>query len=325
MDVLSDVLRVARLSGGVFLRAEFSHPWCVASQMVPEVCAPYLGPSNHLIQYHFIVSGEPWVAVAGEPASAVRLQPNEVVIFPHNDLHVLGSDLLLDPINSAEVAEPDGDGLYRVRYGGGGDEVRMICGWLGCDFARGNPVIANLPRLLHLPMGEGGEADWIRSTFQYAAHEIASGRPGSATVLAKLSELLFIEAVRRYVADLPEESSGWLAALRDPFVARAIGLFHADIRRDWTIEGLAREVGLSRSALGERFQRLVGVAPIGYLGQWRMQVAAQKLSNTGATLAQIADDVGYESEAAFSRAFKKSRGAAPATWRRQQGEGRDTG
>ncbi|VWX54637.1 AraC family transcriptional regulator [Novosphingobium sp. 9U] len=321
MDLLSDVLRVARLSGGVFLRAEFSAPWCVASQMVPEACSPYLAPANHLIQYHFIVSGEPWVRVADQPATLVRLRPNEVVIFPQNDVHHIGSDLAIDPTPSIDVAEPDGEGMYRIVHGGGGDQVRMICGWLGCDFAEGNPVIAHLPRLLHLAVGEGGEGDWIRSTFQYAAHEIASGRPGSATVLAKLSELLFIEAVRRHVAGLSQEAAGWLAALRDPHVARALSAFHEDVGRNWTVEALARETGLSRSALGERFQRLLGTSPMAYQAQWRMQVAAQKLVGTRATLAQIADEVGYESEAAFSRAFKKARGVAPATWRRRQEHG----
>jgi AraC-like DNA-binding protein len=161
-------------------------------------------------------------------------------------------------------------------------------------------------------------AEWIRSTFQYAAEEVAAGRPGSETVLAKLSELLFVEAVRRYAETLPDGRTGWLAGLRDIHVARALALLHRDIVRPWTVDELGREVGLSRSALADRFTRLIGVPPMHYIASWRIQVATQKLRNTSASLAQVADMVGYESEAAFSRAFKKAVGVAPATWRRSQ-------
>ena len=316
MDLLSDVLRVAHLTGGVFLRANFSAPWCVASKMAPDLCAPLLKPSTHLIQYHYILEGSPSVCVAGKPETAVTLRANEVVILPHNDLHHLGSDLSLRPTNSRELAVPAEDGMYQITHGGGGDPVRMICGYLGCDFAHGNPVLANLPAILRISVNGEGERDWIRSTFTYAGHEIAAGGPGSETVLAKLSELLFIEAVRRHVATLDDGAVGWLAGLRDPYVSRTLALFHGDIARPWTMEEISREVGLSRSALAERFQRLIGQAPMSYLARWRMDVAAQHLRSTSATLAQIANSVGYEAEAAFSRAFKKAYDVPPATWRR---------
>ena len=173
-----------------------------------------------------------------------------------------------------------------------------------------------MPPLLKLNVEQGGAAEWIRSTFQYAAEEVSAGRPGSETVLAKLSELLFVEAVRRYAETLPDGQTGWLAGLREPHVARALALLHGDITRRWTVDDLGREVGLSRSALADRFIRLIGVPPMHYLASWRMQVATQKLRNTSASLAQVAEMVGYDSEAAFSRAFKKAFGAAPATWRR---------
>jgi transcriptional regulator GlxA family with amidase domain len=192
----------------------------------------------------------------------------------------------------------------------------MICGFLGCDCAADNPVISTLPSLLKLDAEQGGAAEWIRSTFQYAAEEVAAGRPGSETVLAKLSELLFIEAVRRYAEALPQGQTGWLAGLRDPHVARALALLHRDITRPWNVDDLSREVGLSRSALADRFISLIGMPPMHYVASWRMQVATQKLRNTSASLAQVADLVGYSSEAAFSRAFKKTFGTAPATWRR---------
>lgn len=319
MDLLSDVLRVARLSGGVFLRAEFSAPWCVASQMAPEMCAPLLRPAGHLIQYHYIVEGSPRVCIAGQPETAVTLRPGEVVILAQNDVHLLGSDLSLRPTPSRELAVPAENGMYQVTYGGGGEPVRMICGYLGCDLAQGNPVLASLPGILRIALAEEGEGDWIRSTFTYAAHEIAADRPGCETVLAKLSELLFIEAVRRHVATLDEGATGWLAGLRDPYVSRALALFHGDIARAWTMDELSREVGLSRSALADRFQRLLGQPPMSYLARWRMDVAAQRLRSTSASLAQVANAVGYEAEAAFSRAFKKTYEVAPATWRRREG------
>ena len=173
-----------------------------------------------------------------------------------------------------------------------------------------------LPPVLKLKVEQGGAAEWIRSTFQYAAEEVAAGRPGSETVLAKLSELLFVEAVRRYAETLPAGQTGWLAGLRDPHVARALALLHGDIARHWTVDDLGREVGLSRSALADRFIHLIGAPPMHYLINWRMQVASQKLRDTNASLAQVAELVGYNSEAAFSRAFKKEFGTAPATWRR---------
>jgi len=192
----------------------------------------------------------------------------------------------------------------------------MVCGFIGCDGAESNPLLATLPPALKLSLKKGSAAEWMRSTFHYAAEEVAAGRPGSETVLAKLSELLFVETVRRYVENLPDGQTGWLVGLRDTYVARALALLHRDVARAWTVDELGREVGLSRSALADRFIRLIGVPPMHYLANWRMQVAMQKLRDTSASLAQVADMVGYESEAAFSRAFRKAVGTAPARWRR---------
>jgi len=191
-----------------------------------------------------------------------------------------------------------------------------LCGFLGCDSVEDNPVIATLPSVLKLGLEEGGAAEWVRSTFQYAAEEVATGRPGSETVLAKLSELLFVETVRRYAEALPDGQTGWFAGLRDPYIARALAVMHRDTTRRWTVDDLGREVGLSRSALADRFVRLIGVPPMHYLANWRMQVATQQLRNTSVSLAQLAEIVGYDSEAAFSRAFKNAFGVAPGTWRR---------
>src|SRR5215471_3672840 len=232
MDALSDVLRVVQLTGGVFLHAEFFAPWCIAARMAPEHCAPLLGPAAHLILYHYVVEGELHVRVEGEEAFVLR--PGEVVLFPRNNLHLLGSDLALPPVLAGDIIQPPKDGgLFSIHHGGGGARTSLVCGFLGCDSADGNPVLATLPRALRLNVEEGSAAEWIRSTFQYAADEVAAGRPGSETVLAKLSELLFVETVRRYAETLPVEETGWLAGLRDRYVARALALFHGDITRPW--------------------------------------------------------------------------------------------
>ena len=315
MDALSDVLRAAHLNGGVFLQAEFTAPWCMAARVTPQFCAPFLGPTGHLIPYHYVVEGELYASVdGGQPQ---HLRSGELVLFPRNDGHLLGSNLGLPPVMAGDIIVPSRAGeLHSIRHGGGGASTKMICGYLGCDSADGNPVVATLPAIMKLRVDQAGPAEWIRSTFQYAASEVASGRPGSETVLAKLSELLFVEAVRRYVEDLPADQTGWLAGLRDPTVARALALMHGDIARPWSVKELGRAAGLSRSALAERFSRMIGMAPMHYLAHWRMQIAAQKLRGTSASLAQVAQLVGYESEAAFSRAFKKTFGNSPATWRR---------
>jgi AraC-like DNA-binding protein len=323
VDALSDVLRVAHLTGGVFLHAEFFAPWCMAARVEPEHCMPALGSASHLILYHYVVEGDFRIRVEGEDGDDLIIGAGEVVLLPRNDVHLMGSDLSLPPVAGSDIIQaPKDGGLFSIKHGGAGHNggtgrrTRMICGFLGCIGAEGNPVISTLPPLLKLSAEHGGPAEWIRSTFQYAAEEVSAGRAGSETVLAKLSELLFVEAVRRYAEALPAGQTGWLAGLREPYVARALALLHRNITRRWTVDDLGREVGLSRSALADRFIRLIGVPPMHYLANWRMQVATQKLRNTSGSLAQIAEIVGYDSEAAFSRAFKKAFGAAPATWRR---------
>src|SRR5262245_19087581 len=319
MDALSDVLRVAHLTGGVFLHAEFFAPWCIATQLTPELCRPVIGPASHLLPFHYVVERRFDLRVENKAGEVVAVGPGEVVLMPRNDLHLMGSDLGMPPVMSSEVIQPPKNGgLFTIRHGGNGACTRMVCGFLGCDGAESNPVLASLPPALKLNLEKGGAAEWIRSTFHYAAEEVAAGRPGSETVLAKLSELLFVETVRRYVENLPDSQTGWLSGLRDTHVARALALLHRDIARPWTVDELGREVGLSRSALADRFIRLIGVPPMHYLGNWRMQGAMQKLRDTSASLAQVADMVGYESEAAFSRAFKKTVGTAPARWRHSQ-------
>ena len=315
MDALSDILRVARLGGGVFFNAEFSAPWCIAAQMSPEVCAPFLGATDHLIPYHYVLDGEMHVALPDHEPQ--HLRSGEVVLFPRNDFHLIGSDVGLPPVSAAAVILSAENKIVRtVRHGGGGATAHMVCGYLGCDRHFTHPIVSNLPPSMILKVDDTPAADWIRSTFQYAAHEVAGGQTGSTAVLAKLSELLFVEAVRHYVRSLPDGQTGWLAGLRDQAVARVLTLMHGNLAHDWSVEELGREAGMSRSGLADRFARVIGMAPMHYLTDWRLQVAAQKLRDTGDPLVSIAEQVGYESEAAFSRAFRKKFGTAPATWRR---------
>lgn len=318
MDALSDVLRITRLKGGVFLHAELSDPWSLSVEIKPESCAPFLGETADVIPYHYVLEGKLRVQIPGKPVC--ELKPGELGLFPRNDSHVLGGDLNLPPTPSTLVVKaPVNGSLATIRHGGDGARTRIVCGFLAGEKLETNPIICALPRLLHLDYREGASAGWIRSTLQYAADEIASGRMGSETVFAKISELLFVEAIRRYTETLPEGQTGWLAGLKDPYVSRALALLHARVAEPWTVEELGRQVGLSRSALADRFGEVIGLPPMQYLTHWRMQSAAQELRNSNKSVLQIALQVGYDSEAAFSRAFKRVIGLPPATWRRQTG------
>ena len=314
MDALSDVLRVVRLKGGVFLHAEFTAPWCIFSQITHEDFGPLLEGAGHLVLYHYVVEGHLRAQIPnGKP---VEIEAGEVLILPHNDRHLLGSHLDLSPVPAKQVVRvpPDG-GLAVIRHGGGGEKARVVCGYLGCDRMDGNPLTSALPPIVRFDAREGSTAAWMKSSLEFAADEIAARRAGSGTVLAKLSELLFVEALRRYVEGLPGEQTGWLAGLKDPFVARALALLHGRVAQQWTVDDLGRDVGLSRSALADRFTRLIGEPPMRYLARWRLQLAAHHLRSTDMPLARIAQQVGYDSGAAFNRAFKRNFGVPPATWR----------
>jgi AraC family transcriptional regulator, alkane utilization regulator len=316
MDALSDLLRVVRLKGGVFLHAEFTAPWCISSQVTLEDCGSRLEGAEHLVLFHYVIEGRMTAQIPnGKP---IEIEAGEVVIFPHNHDHLLGSDLDQPPVSSRQVchAAPGGD-LWAIRHGGSGEKTRAVCGFLGCDQLEGNPLVDALPPMLRFDTRLGTTAAWMRSSLEFAAAEMAARRAGSETVLAKLSELLFVEALRRYVEELPEEQTGWLAGLKDPFVSRALSLLHGRVAQDWTVDDLGREVGLSRSALADRFTRVIGEPPMRYLARWRIQVAAHQLRNSDTPLARVAEQVGYDSEGAFNRAFKRSFGVPPATWRRQ--------
>jgi AraC-like DNA-binding protein len=323
MDALSDVLRVIRLTGGIFLHAEFTAPWCISTQLDRSVSSQLLNNSEQIILYHYVRDGGLQVKLKGE--SPVHVPAGHAVLFPNNDVHILGSALELAPVAfSSLLVLGDKGGLGRLHHGGGGATTRTICGFLGCESQIANPLASALPKVLTLNLREGAAAQWVRSTLEFAADHEVIAQPGADGVMAKVSEVLFLEAVRRYIETLPDEQTGWLAGLRDPIVGRALALLHGDVTRAWTVEELGREVGASRSTIAERFATLVGESPMQYLTGWRMRLAAQQLRTSGAPLSRIAEEVGYGSEAAFIRAFRRQFGVPPGNWRRglKNAEGR---
>jgi AraC-like DNA-binding protein len=315
MDALSDLLRVVRLTGGVFLEAEFSAPWSVTSQVSPEDCRIVLAQPARLIGFHYVISGNMLLQIDGHPGVEVR--GGNIVLLPRNNAHTLASQRGLRAISADHLVQTDPAGLARIRYGGGGDVTRIVCGFVGTE-SDCHPLIDALPSTLVLDLNGKAAGEWIFSSFRYAAQELAAARAGSATVLAKLSELMFVEAIRCYLETLPAGERGWLAGLRDPAEGKALALLHTELARPWTADELAREVYLSRSAFADRFTALIGTPPMTYLTRWRMQVAAQRLSESRCSVAQISADVGYESEIAFARAFKRQFSMSPAQWRKQR-------
>ncbi len=315
MDALSDLLRVVRLNGGVFLDGEFSAPWCIESQVTPDDCRLINADPGSVVAFHFVAEGR--MRLMLDNAEPIEIAENSAVLLTRNDHHVLGSGPGLRPVIPEDHLAVDADsGIMRIRYGGGGERTRIVCGFVGCDLHR-HPLVEALPPVLVLPMRDEPGCQWIATSFRYAAESLSSLRPGAATALARLSELMFIEAVRNYVEVLPEGERGWLGGLRDPVVGRALMLMHTRIEHPWTTSQLAHAVALSRSAFAERFTTLVGTPPMGYLAAWRMQVAAQRLRECQRSVAQVAAEVGYESEAAFIRAFAREIGVSPARWRRE--------
>jgi len=304
---------VVHLTGGVFLEAAFTAPWSVLAQVRSEDCYPTMTQPAAIVCFHYVVDGR-MVLQVGE-AAPIEVGAGAIIMLPHNDTHTLASAPGLPPMNAHHLIQLQREGvLGRIDYGGGGAATLIICGFIGSE-ARRHPLVEALPRVLTLDLNGRREADWIASSFRFAAQEVAADRPGSATVLAKLSELMFVEAVREYVTRFPAKQQSWLAGLRDPAIGRALALIHSQPARPWTAETLATEALLSRSAFAERFTQLVGSSPIAYLTAWRMQVAAQGLRESRRSIAQIAASVGYESEATFTRAFKREMGTAPGRYR----------
>ena len=323
MDALSDVLRLVHLGGAVYLNADFTAPWCVVGEATPELCGAFLPRAERIVSYHLITEGSCCARLIDDPASVIRVDAGELLVVPQGEAHLMGSSLELVPAPADEMLakylETTPGEVMKLSYGGGGAPTRLICGFLACDDTLTNPVLSGLPRIFKVDMRNDAQSAWLESSLKRAAGEAAEWRAGSAIVLARLSELLFVEAVRRCIDALPADRKGWLAGVNDRFVGRALALLHAQPARGWTVDELARKAGLSRSALAQRFTQLLGQPPMQYLARWRLQIAAQELRHGTRSLAAIAERVGYESEAAFNRAFRREFGTPPASWRRSHG------
>ncbi len=334
MDVLSDVLRVVRLSGAVFFNGEFSAPWALDEPNPDELAALGVPITDCMVLFHILAEGSCVFECDGLPP--VQLASGDVIIFPHADAHRMASEQGLRSTKPASPPQSESaTELPQMAIDGGGRTSRFICGYLECD-QKFNPLLGALPTILvvrsrdeylaveaidrngkrptQVPPGIG---TWLSTTLKFIVHEARVGRPGNAAMLGRLTELMFLEILRQYMQQLPSGQSGWLAGLNDPQVGKALRLMHAQPARNWTVEELAREAAVSRSALAERFTEMIGDPPMKYLAGWRIQLAQQMLREGRHSIAQVAERVGYDSEAAFNRAFKRAVGVPPAAWRKQ--------
>ena len=326
MDPLSAVLSAVRLTGAVFLEMELRAHWSYFTAPARDIADVLMPDADHVMPYHLVTAGTCYARLPGE--DGVELGAGDLILFPRGDRHVLSA--MNEAASGPKLIDITGALLDNMlkrgntaasEQGHADPAARIVCGFLACDRRLAEPILLSLPRLLKISLRDGGIAAWVQSSIRYSVAQSASSRPGSAVVLARLSEVLFAEAIRHYMDELPPGKAGWLAGLRDRYVGRALSLLHEQPACPWTVDELAAKVGLSRSALTERFNALIGAPPMQYLTRWRTSLAATQLRESDASIIRIATDVGYESEAAFNRAFKREFGLPPATWRRQAASG----
>jgi AraC-like DNA-binding protein len=316
VDLLSDVLTMVRLTGALIFRVDIHGPWGIAAHPTLEKYAALLPPdTNQIIAFHVVLDGECWVRHAAHDWFAVPT--GKAVVVAHGDPHALGDQPGRTLVPFAAMLE--GRSLLDLRHArfetGPGRSTSLLCGFLGCDRHAFEPLFHSLPPVFSVILGERLDA-----LVHYAATDALDDRPGAASLRVRLAELLFMETLRLHMQSLPADATGWLAALRDPLVSRALRALHASPCRRWSVEELASTVASSRSSLATRFRELIGEPPMHYLTRLRMQLAARHLSQRACSMASVADEVGYDSSAAFQRAFKRCFGVPPATWRRRSGQ-----
>jgi AraC-like DNA-binding protein len=321
-DALSEVLSAVRLSGSVFFDVTAKSPWVAEAPPAAQIASEVMPGAQHAIEYHVVTRGSCWISLVGDAESEpVRLEQGDIAVIPHGDPHAVSSEpgMRAKPDLEMHRRPKDDNALpFMLRTGGEGpSDTHLICGFFSCDVRPFNPLLDSLPRLMrvgpHVSQGSNGLLDQF---IRFATAEMGNKRAGSQSILNRLSELMFVEVVRLHMGQLANNNTGWLAGLRDSTVGRALTLLHGRPTHAWTLEELASESGASRSVLADRFTHLVGYPPIQYLAQWRMQMAARRLTDPGVSIASVAYEVGYESEAAFSRAFKKLVGRSPGQWRK---------
>jgi len=319
MDALSDVLRAVRLTGAFFFDVHARGPWVAETPQGKCIVDAMFPGSDHLISYHAIMGGSCWFEIEGEPP--IHLTAGDIIVLPHGDTHVLAREVgMRKSPNMAMYRMPDDRRLpVQIAVGSeSGEHTQFVCGFLGCDSRPFNPLLTALPRVIRV----NDHARGALGAYFRAALAESKGRMGGECMLGRISELMFVDVVRQYLESLPEDRTNWLSGLRDPYVGRALTALHEDPARDWTLETLAQAAALSRSAFAERFAEYVGQPAMQYLTNWRMQLATNYLRNSHEGIAAVANRVGYDSEAAFSRAFKKVVGAPPSEWRERHLHGR---
>jgi AraC-like DNA-binding protein len=316
VDVLSEALKVVKLQGAMFYNGEFSSPWSLCSPASRTV-APYLAPgAGHVIIYHLLTEGHASARLLD--GERIALEAGDLVIFPHGDPHIIENGLPTKSVDMAgELARIVAQGLKLARFGGGGEVTKFICGYMACDPQLSQVFLSGLPRVFKVRIRNDASGKWLENSIRFSVNEADASRAGGEAVLAKLSELLFVETLRSYIAQLPADQTGWLAGARDVEVGKTLALMHRNPAHPWTIASLAKEAGVSRSVLAERFRHYLNESPMAYLTRWRLQLGAQMLASTSYSVAQIGCEVGYESEAAFNRAFKRQFTVPPARFRSQ--------
>jgi len=315
MDVLSDVLKAVRLTGAIFFDNTFHDPWVAETPKASVIAGSVMPDSQYVFAFHTLLEGSCWAEFVDGSVPPERLNAGDIAVYPLDDAHAFCSAIGMraKPDLAIYIRPSDRTLPYILNEGSGPESCRFICGYIGCDIRPYNPFLQSLPRALYDRSAANG---WLSHLIQHAVSETQHRQSGSETVLAKLAELLFVQVLRDYVDKLPAGSAGWLAGLRDPQIGMALQLIHGRPGNDWSVETLAREAGMSRSVFMHRFTGFTGEPPMQYVARWRMQLAARRLENPMVSIAQAAAEVGYESEAAFNRAFKKLVGVPPGTWRR---------
>jgi AraC-like DNA-binding protein len=325
MDALTEILHSVKLEGAVFFNAEFTAPWGFRSPPSGELAASLRKKSGHVIIYHFVLAGRARGQVE-HSAHYVDLMPGDIVIFPHGDAHTFsngGPASVLDI--GKQFKEVFSQGVSLSRDGRRGESTSFVCGYMECDRELCKNFLAGLPSVFKVNILKDHAGQWLEDSIKFAAKQAGANQAGSEAVLARLSEALFAETLRRYMLELPPEQTGWLAGARDPGVGAALAHLHRAPQYAWTIANLAQQVGMSRSVLAEKFRHYLGEPPMTYLSRWRLQLGARMLNSTSYSVARIAADVGYESESAFNRAFKREFGAPPAAFRARAKSAREAG
>lgn len=316
---LNEALARLRLDGAIFFRSEFTEGWAYESPAAADDLADTLRPgSQRLIIFHIVASGSCWISLAdGERHWA---NEGDVIVLPYGDPHQMGG---AEPATSVPIfsllAPPPWEALPVLRHGAGGERTDVVCGYLHSADPLFDPRLRALPAVFVVRPPEGPAARWVRSSIDYAL-AMSSAAPNADPAATRLPELLLVEVLRLHLASAPAAERGWLGALRDPVLNPALAQLHAAPERKWTVAGLAAEAAVSRSLLDERFRQVLGRSPIRYLTEWRMHVAEDLLASTDLGVAQVARRVGYESEEAFSRAFKRTHGRSPSVWRAATGD-----